>query len=328
MPLLDTFRRPLGNLRLSVTDRCNLRCAYCMPEQDYAWLPREDILHFEEIPVGRRLRRAGRRPGPADRRRAARAAGPAGARGDAGGHRPDPRTWRMTTNGVLLAEQRAALRARRPRPHHGQPRHAGPRAFRALTRYDALDRVLAGIDAAAAAGFASLKIDTRRDPRRQRRRARRSDRARPGLAAPRSASSNTWTWAEPRAGRASASCRGRRCWRRWRAHYGPIAPIVEASSAPAERFRLPDGTAFGIIASTTAPFCSSCDRSRLTADGLWYLCLYAARGTWTCAGRCAPAPRRGARGAHLDGLARAHRPRRGGAPRAARTLPARAARRR
>ena len=50
------------------------------------------------------------------------------------------------------------------------------------------------------------------------------------------------------------------------------------SSAPAERFRLSDGTVFGIIASTTAPFCASCDRSRLTADGLWYLCLYAARG--------------------------------------------------
>jgi GTP 3',8-cyclase len=62
------------------------------------------------------------------------------------------------------------------------------------------------------------------------------------------------------------------------ARYGPIEPIVEVSSAPADRFRLPDGTVFGIISSTTAPFCGSCDRSRLTADGLWYLCLYAARG--------------------------------------------------
>ena len=47
--LLDTFQRPLRNLRLSVTDRCNLRCSYCMPEAEYAWLPRENILHFEEI---------------------------------------------------------------------------------------------------------------------------------------------------------------------------------------------------------------------------------------------------------------------------------------
>src|SRR5438128_12272630 len=47
--LLDTLKRPLRNLRLSVTDRCNLRCAYCMPEKDYVWLPREDVLRFEEI---------------------------------------------------------------------------------------------------------------------------------------------------------------------------------------------------------------------------------------------------------------------------------------
>src|SRR5580765_365161 len=49
MPLLDRFSRPLRSLRLSVTDRCNLRCQYCMPEEDYLWLPREDILQFEEI---------------------------------------------------------------------------------------------------------------------------------------------------------------------------------------------------------------------------------------------------------------------------------------
>jgi GTP 3',8-cyclase len=60
--------------------------------------------------------------------------------------------------------------------------------------------------------------------------------------------------------------------------YGRIEPVVETSTAPADRFRLPDGTVFGIIASTTAPFCADCDRSRLTADGLWYLCLYAMRG--------------------------------------------------
>jgi cyclic pyranopterin phosphate synthase len=61
-------------------------------------------------------------------------------------------------------------------------------------------------------------------------------------------------------------------------HYGAIEPIVEHSSAPADRFTLPDGTVFGIISSTTDPFCRNCDRSRLTADGMWYLCLYAARG--------------------------------------------------
>src|SRR5688572_12820412 len=49
MAVIDTRRRPLGSLRVSVTDRCNLRCAYCMPEKDYVWLPREDVLRFEEI---------------------------------------------------------------------------------------------------------------------------------------------------------------------------------------------------------------------------------------------------------------------------------------
>jgi cyclic pyranopterin phosphate synthase len=61
--------------------------------------------------------------------------------------------------------------------------------------------------------------------------------------------------------------------------YGRIEPLVEeGSSAPADRFVLPDGTTFGIISSTTEPFCHSCDRSRVTADGMWYLCLYATHG--------------------------------------------------
>jgi cyclic pyranopterin phosphate synthase len=60
--------------------------------------------------------------------------------------------------------------------------------------------------------------------------------------------------------------------------YGRVEPIVETTTAPADRFRLPDGVTFGIISSTTAPFCADCDRSRLTADGVWYLCLYATRG--------------------------------------------------
>src|SRR2546429_5937289 len=62
--------------------------------------------------------------------------------------------------------------------------------------------------------------------------------------------------------------------------FGRIEPIEgdQGSPAPAERYRLADGTTFGIVASTTAPFCRSCDRSRITADGTWFMCLYAARG--------------------------------------------------
>jgi cyclic pyranopterin phosphate synthase len=60
--------------------------------------------------------------------------------------------------------------------------------------------------------------------------------------------------------------------------HGTVAPAGAQGSDPAERFRLPDGTAFGIIASTTTPFCRACDRSRLTADGTWFTCLYARSG--------------------------------------------------
>src|SRR5256886_4779861 len=63
--------------------------------------------------------------------------------------------------------------------------------------------------------------------------------------------------------------------------YGRVEPVTAIGGdarAPAERFRLPDGTTFGIIASVTAPFCRTCDRSRVTADGTWFLCLYAGAG--------------------------------------------------
>jgi cyclic pyranopterin phosphate synthase len=61
--------------------------------------------------------------------------------------------------------------------------------------------------------------------------------------------------------------------------FGPVAAVAGRGSAPAERFRLPDGTTFGIIASTSQPFCGACDRARLTADGVLLLCLYAQHGT-------------------------------------------------
>jgi cyclic pyranopterin phosphate synthase len=62
-------------------------------------------------------------------------------------------------------------------------------------------------------------------------------------------------------------------------HYGAIEPMPERGAAPAQRFLLTDGTIFGIIPSTTTPFCATCDRSRVTADGMWYRCLYATTGT-------------------------------------------------
>ena len=111
MSLLDRFSRPLRSLRLSVTDRCNLRCQYCMPEQDYVWLPRENLLTFEEIgaivdaftPLGvDRVRLTGGEP-------LLRRDLPVLIESLAA--RPAIADLALTTNGVLLRAQAAALRA-------------------------------------------------------------------------------------------------------------------------------------------------------------------------------------------------------------------------
>ncbi len=277
MTVSDTWGRPLGNLRLSVTDRCNLRCQYCMPERDYVWLPRKDILDFEEVSVlvdvfadlgVDRVRLTGGEP-------LVRRDLPELVRLIAA--KPAIRDLAMTTNGVLLAENAAALKEAGLRRVTVSLDTLNPERFRALTRFDDLSRVLKGIDAASAMGFSAVKIDS------VMIRGVNEDELVPLLEHGRRVGAEVrfieymdvggaTRWSRdkvvPRAEMLGTLAR----------HYGPIQPLAEKTSAPAERFRLSDGTVFGIIASTTAPFCGSCDRSRLTADGLWYLCLYAARG--------------------------------------------------
>jgi cyclic pyranopterin phosphate synthase len=149
--------------------------------------------------------------------------------------------------------------------------------FERLTRYDELDRVLAGIDAAAPV-FPGLKIDT------VVIRGVNDDELVPMMdyAKERGAElrfieymdvggATRWSWDQV-VTRAEILAR-------LETRYGAIESLGDRGSAPADRFRLSDGTVFGIIASTTAPFCRDCDRSRLTADGMWYMCLYATRGT-------------------------------------------------
>ncbi|HEX4439840.1 MAG TPA: GTP 3',8-cyclase MoaA [Thermoanaerobaculia bacterium] len=277
MPPLDTLGRPLRNLRISVTDRCNLRCAYCMPEKDYAWLPRRDILHFEEI---------GRLAGVFSRLGvdSVRLTGgePLVRRNlpDLVGILARDRRLRdiaMTTNGLLLADDAADLWAAGLHRVTVSLDTLKADRFRALTRFDALPKVIAGIDAAAAAGFDALKIDSvvmrgvNDDELADLLEFGRERHAEVRFIEYMDVGGATLWSPEKVVSRVEMLERLERV-------YGPIAPLREASSAPAERFRLPDGTVFGIIASTTAPFCRSCDRSRLTADGLWYLCLYASRG--------------------------------------------------
>jgi molybdenum cofactor biosynthesis protein A len=157
--LLDTFERPLRNLRLSVTDRCNLRCSYCMPEPEYVWLPREDILHFEEIETlvdifttlgVDKVRLTGGEPllrrGLPDL--VARLA-----------KRATIRDLAMTTNGVLLAQNAKALKDAGLHRLTVSLDTLQRDRFQQLTRYDELDRVLEGIDIAAPL-FSGLKLDT------------------------------------------------------------------------------------------------------------------------------------------------------------------------
>ena len=274
----DRFARPMRSLRISVTDRCNLRCQYCMPEPDYVWLPRENILDFEEIASladafadegVNRIRITGGEP-------LLRRDLPVLIESLAA--RPAVEDLALTTNGLLLAAQAAALKRAGLHRITVSLDTLRRERFRALTGSSDLDAVIGGIHRAAQTGFASLKLDT------VLIRGVNDDEVIDLIEFARSVSAEIRFIEYMDVGGAT----------RWSpaavvpraeilegvgAHFGGVIPIEERSSAPAERFLLPDGATFGIIASTTTPFCAACDRARLTADGIWLLCLYAAAGT-------------------------------------------------
>ena len=276
-PIADTLGRPLGSLRVSVTDRCNLRCQYCMPEADYVWLPRHDILSFEEISVlvdlfigvgVDKVRITGGEP-------LLRKDLP-----DLVAQLADKTALQdlaLTTNGILLANQAEALHSAGLDRITLSLDTLKPDRFRALTRFDELEAVLTGLDTATRTWGQRVKIDS------VIIRGVNDDELIDLLEHGRSLGAEVRFIEYMDVGGAT----------RWslddvvprtemlqkiEARYGDVALIDEQTSAPADRYRLGDGTTFGIISSTTAPFCRDCDRSRLTADGLWYLCLYAQSG--------------------------------------------------
>jgi cyclic pyranopterin phosphate synthase len=246
-----------------------------MPEQDYVWLPKQSILTFEEITrlvqvfasLGvDKVRLTGGEPLlrhdlPALTGMISRVEG--------------LRDLALTTNGLLLARQAAALRQAGLGRITVSLDTLRPERMRELARTDRHADVVTGIEAARAAGF-SLKLNT------VVIRGVNDDELGDLIAFARAheaeirfieymdvGGATEWS--------AAQVVSQREILERVAQHHGAVAPI-RSGNAPAERFRLPDGTTFGIIASTTAPFCRSCDRSRLTADGTWLLCLYAERG--------------------------------------------------
>jgi len=276
--VLDTFGRRLRNLRISVTDRCNLRCGYCMPEEEYVWLPREEILHFEEISrladvfLGLGVDKIRLTGGEPLLRRDVESlvrllVAKAGVRDLA-----------MTTNGVLLAEHAVALKAAGLHRVTVSLDTLRPDRFTRLTRRTTHAQVLEGIASVPRAGFTDTKLDT--VVMRGVNDDELADLIELGRTVPAEVRfieymdvGGATRWSPEQV------VSRREIIERLEKRYGKIEAVVEESTAPADRYRMADGTVFGIISSTTAPFCADCDRSRLTADGMWYLCLYAAQGT-------------------------------------------------
>jgi len=278
--IVDQHGRAMGDLRISVTDRCNLRCCYCMPEEHYTWLPKAEILTFDEIArlvdlfaeLGTtKIRLTGGEPllRP-DLHRLVKLIA----------RRPAIHDLALTTNGTRLGEQLDQLRGAGLRRITVSLDTLRPDRFRALSRRDGHEKVIEALRAVSRAGFHDTKIDT------VVIRGVNDDELADLIEFGKTVSAEVrfieymdvggathWSLEKvlSRAEMLAALA----------ARYGRITPLPregEGASAPAARFRLADGTTFGIISSTTQPFCSSCNRGRLTADGTWYLCLYALRG--------------------------------------------------
>jgi GTP 3',8-cyclase len=183
----------------------------------------------------------------------------------------------LTTNGILLAEHAQALYEAGIDRVTVSLDTLRPERFRQLTRRDEFARVVEGIDSVGKVGFANLKFDTVairgfnddelsaliEFAKHYQAEVRFIEYMDVGGA-------NAWRMEEVLSQDMILDDLARR--------YGRITALAGRGSAPAQRFCLPDGTIFGIIPSTTKPFCAQCDRSRVTADGLWFRCLYARAG--------------------------------------------------
>jgi len=287
---LDALARPLRDLRISVTDRCNFRCSYCMPKEvfdsHYAFLPHGELLSFEEIArlarlfadAGvRKLRLTGGEPLLRKNlehlvQMLAALRTPDGA----------PLDITLTTNGSLLARKAAALKAAGLGRITVSLDAIDDAVFRRMNDVGfAVQDVLGGIDAALAAGFGPVKVNmvvkkgTNDD---QIVPLARALHARYGNAAVLRfieymdvGSTNGW--------RLDDVLPSREVLARLRA-IGPLSALPATSAGEtAQRWRLDaTGQEIGLVSSVTQAFCGSCNRARLSTDGRLYLCLFASHG--------------------------------------------------
>ena len=276
-PLVDPHGRTVRDLRISVTDRCNLRCRYCMPAEGMDWLPRADLLTYEEIERVARvcverfgfdgIRLTGGEPTmrahlPVLVEKLARLG----------------TDLSLTTNGATLGLLAGDLRAAGLRRVNISLDSLRPETFFEVTRRHALGQVLDGIDAAIGAGFSPVKVNCVlirgvNDDEivdfaafgRERGVTIRFIEFMPLDA------DDGWS--------ADSVVPGAEVVAAIDAVF-PLAPVEQRGSAPAERFRYRDGRGeVGVIASVTESFCGSCDRVRLTAEGMFRNCLFAVKET-------------------------------------------------
>jgi len=274
-PLIDGFGRVHNDLRISVTDRCNIRCFYCMPAENVRFKPRNELLTFEEIErfvqvaasLGvNKLRLTGGEPLVRHQlhKLVARLAAVPGIRDIA-----------LTTNGILLAEQAAELKAAGLKRLNVSLDSLSEEKFRQITRRDGLDRVLAGIAAAQRIGFGKIKLNAVAI-----RGLTEEDVAPLGLFArahglelrfieymPLDADGQ---WDNDQV------LSGEEIRRILEEQVCPIEPLpVEDPSQPATDYRYTDGRGtLGFINPVTQPFCQSCNRLRITAEGQIRNCLF------------------------------------------------------
>ncbi len=279
-PLVDTFGRLHDNLRISVTDRCNIRCFYCMPEREVDFLPHSEVLTYEEterfvrlaVRLGvRKLRITGgeplvRRDLPVLIAKLAAI--------------PGVDDIALTTNGVLLADLARPLYDAGLRRINVHLDTLDRERFRLITRRDDFDRVMAGIDACLALGYGPVKINV--------------------VAVKNLIEPDVVPMA--RFGRERGieiryiefmPLDAQGIWDRDRVlladdmmamlsrEIGPLEPAPDQDPrAPASEYRFADGRGgVGFIASVSKPFCLSCNRIRLTADGKLRYCLFAIEET-------------------------------------------------